>query len=155
MTAPNADAPDAGLTLDVLGVEITFKVTASATNGAYSLFEARTPPQGGSPPHYQRHEEESFYVLEGEYTFLMGEQTITLGPGESVTVPREMVHNFTNTGNTPARMLIITSPGGIHEQFFRDVGHPTDAPPAGPPDLVQVVKTAEQHGIIILPPPGP
>jgi hypothetical protein len=84
----------------------------------------------------------------------MGDQTITLGPGESVTVPREMVHNFTNTGNTPARMLIITSPGGIHEQFFRDVGHPPDAPPAGPPNLVEVVKTAEHHGIIILPPPG-
>ncbi len=44
---------------------VTIKALAADTGGAYSLFEVLTPPAGGCPPHAQRYEEETVYVLDG------------------------------------------------------------------------------------------
>ncbi len=76
-----------------------------------------------------------------------------LGAGGYAFVPRGMVHAFTNVGNTPARMLILVTPGGLHEQFFAELGEPVDAPaPAGPPDVERIVAVSAKYGIEILPP---
>ncbi len=80
----------------------------------------------GTPPHRHAQEDEAFYVLEGQYTFLHGEQAIECGPGDVVFVPRGDVHAYTNSGATPARMLIINTPGRLHEGFFLALGEPVD-----------------------------
>jgi len=136
----------------VITEEISFKIRAAQTNGAYSLFETITPPGAGVPPHYQRDEEEAFFVLEGTYTFLHGEDNVVVEAGGTVFVPRGTMHSFANTGDTPARMLILTTPGGIHERFFSEVGEPVDAP-FSEPNIPELVQIAEKHGIIIPPPP--
>ena len=51
--------------LRVFGELVTCKVTSDQTSGAYTLFEATTPPGAGPPPHVHHREDESFYVLEG------------------------------------------------------------------------------------------
>lgn len=140
-------------TVRVIGDTVMFKALASQTNGAYSLFETTTPPGAGTPPHYQRDEDEAFFVLEGEYTFLHGEEQKVVTAGSFVFVPRGTMHMFTNTGDLPARMLIITTPGGIHEKFFESVGEPVDAPPSEP-NFPEIVQKAESYGIIIPPPPA-
>lgn len=137
---------------------VTFVAKAVDTGGAYSLFETTTPPGAGAPPHLQHLEEESFYVLEGEYTFLVGNEQRVLCAGDQAFIPRETVHAYTNTGSTPARMLIMTTPGGIHEKFFAEAGEPiTDAAnppePKGPPDIPHLLAVAPKYGIDILPPP--
>lgn len=134
---------------------ITFKALSQDTDGAYTLFEARTLPQGGTPLHIQHREEEACYILEGSYTFQLGEQTLELGPGEFILVPRGMPHTFTNTGSGPARMLVINSPGGLHEQFFAEIGEPIADPlapllPPGPPDVDRIVRAGQKYGIEIL-----
>src|SRR5579864_5548401 len=48
-------------------------------------FVGHTPPQAGPPPHRHSREDESFYVLEGEYEFVLGGQTIH-APGRHVFV---------------------------------------------------------------------
>jgi quercetin dioxygenase-like cupin family protein len=63
---------------------VTTKALAADTGGAYSLFEVLTPPAGGCPPHTQRYEDETVYVLAGRYGFLLGEETLEMGPGEYV-----------------------------------------------------------------------
>lgn len=140
-------------TVRVMADVITFKALASQTNGAYSLFETTTPPGAGSPPHYQRDEDEAFYVLEGVYTFLHGEEQQVVEAGGFVFVSRGTMHMFTNTGDSPARMLIMTTPGGIHEKFFEAVGEPLDALPSEP-NISEIVQKAESFGIIIPPPPA-
>ena len=92
-------------------------------------------------------------VLEGTYTFMHGEEQMILGPGDSLVVQRGTPHSFMNSGNSMARMLITTSPGGLHEQFFNKVGVPVDEEPNGPPDLGKLVASAIKYGIEILPPP--
>lgn len=82
-------------TVRVIGDEITFKALASETNGGYSLFEMRTLPGAGAPPHYQREEEEAFFVLEGTYQFLHGENQIVADSGDFVFVRRGTMHSRT------------------------------------------------------------
>lgn len=138
---------------------VTFKAVAEDTGGAYSLFEDRTTPGMGTPPHLQRYEDESFVVLEGTYTFLVGDQRRVLHQGDYAFVPRGTVHAFTNTGDAPARLLIVVTPGGIHEQFFAEAGEPIADPanppaPSGPPDVQRLIAIAAKYGIEILPPPA-
>lgn len=125
---------------------VTIKATAGDTAGAYSLFETSTPPAGGCPPHSQRYDEETFYVLEGRYTFLIGDQTVELGPGDYAFVPRGTVHAFANAGSEPARMLILVTPGGIHDKFFDEVGDHADRAP-WEPDMPKVLAVAPKYGI--------
>jgi len=76
--------PDEGEFVWVVGDLITLKLTSEDTGGAFSLFEGTIPPGGGPPPHVQHREDESFYVLEGEFEFLVGEDTIPAGAGSCV-----------------------------------------------------------------------
>src|SRR4051812_23469358 len=71
-----------------------FLVTGEQTGGAYFAMEALLPPGGGPPPHIHRHEDETFYIVEGACDFLLGEETITAGAGDFVNVPRGAVHRF-------------------------------------------------------------
>ena len=141
-------------TVHLLGNLLTFRATAATTGGAFSLVECQTAPGEGSPPHLQRHDLEAFYVLEGEYEFTLGTEVRTHGSGGFVLVPKDVPHRFRNPGPTPARMLILNTPGGLHERFFRDAGEPAtlhDAfPPMTPPDVPRLVGIAAQYGIEIL-----
>lgn len=156
-TSETPSVDHAGKTVTVLGDPITFKVTSAETSGAYTIVEAHNAPGGGTPPHIQHKDDEAFYVLEGTYTFRLGDEMIEHGQGGHVFVPTGTVHAFQNTGDTPARMLIVNSPGGIHEQFFLEVGvEVTD--PSNPPEIdmerhiASVMAATPKYGIEILPP---
>jgi quercetin dioxygenase-like cupin family protein len=150
--------PDAriGRTVHLLGTLITFRATAADTGGAFSLVEAVTAPGQGTPAHVQREDAEAFHVLEGSFDFRIGDKTIRSGPGSFHYVPQGVPHGFSNPGDTPARMLIINLPGGLHENFFREAGDPVaDAqtfPPMSPPDIPRLIAAATRYGIEILPP---
>ena len=145
-----------GTTVHLLGTLITFRATAAETEGLFSLVDTTTAPGQGTPPHLQRDDAEAFYVLEGEYEFVLGEQNLTRGPGSFIFVPRGMPHGFRNAGAAPARMLIINLPGGLHENFFVEAGEPVaDAsvfPPMTPPDVPKIVAAGARYGIEMLPP---
>jgi mannose-6-phosphate isomerase-like protein (cupin superfamily) len=148
----------AGTSVQVLTELITFKLTTEETGGDYTLVETITAPGGGVPPHVQHQDAEAFYVLEGTYTFVKNDETVTLGPGGHVFIPVGTVHAFQNTGDGPARMLIVNSPGGIHQGFFLEVGVPVEDP-ANPPavnmeeQIGRVMEIAPKYGIEMLAPP--
>ena len=125
---------------------VTIKAGSADTGGSYTLVETETPPGGGCPPHSQRHENASYYVLAGRYTFLVGEELIELGPGGYVFAPRGTVHAFANVGAAPARMLVLLTPGGIHEQFIDDAGDHGPRP-QWEPDMERVLAVAPKYGI--------
>ena len=129
---------------------------ATGTDGAYSLWESVNPPGTGVPPHIQHREEESFYVLEGTYTFWTAEGTRQYGPGTFLLAPRGTPHGFQNDGPGRARMLIMQSPGGLHEQYFAEawelVDDPSNLPPEPAPDFARIKAAAERAGIELLPP---
>ncbi len=152
-------APGDGQTYRLLGDLVTVKAVAADTGGAYALFEACTAPGEGTPPHVQRYDDETVFVLEGTYAVQIGQQTVELGPGGYVFVPRGTAHAYTNVGAGPARLLLLVSPGGIHELFLAEVGQPVAGPvarpePDGRTDIAQVVAAAEKYGIEFQPPTG-
>ncbi|HSK11522.1 MAG TPA: cupin domain-containing protein [Vicinamibacterales bacterium] len=101
------------------GDRYTFLVTGEESGGAYFVMEALVPPGGGPPPHIHSREDETFYLVEGQIEFLLGDKTITAGPGDFVNVPRGTVHRFTNTGTATARLVLTFTPAGI-EKFFEE-----------------------------------
>ena len=141
--------------IHLLGNIIQFLATGSDTSGAYSLVEVTTAPGSGTPPHRQNDDEEMFYVLEGTYEFLYGDRRLTAGPGDHVLIQRGQAHAFRNTGSTNARMLIINSPGGYHENFFIEAGDAVDAafttPVDGQPNMPVLLQAAQRYGIEFLP----
>jgi quercetin dioxygenase-like cupin family protein len=143
--------PGEGRTVWVINQRMTFKVTGDESGGAFALWEDFLEPGEGPPPHVHANEDEAFYVLEGDYTFTIGDQTTAASAGSFVLAPKGVPHGLRNTGDTPGRMLVMVWPAGA-EQFFLTVG--TAEPPSGPPDIERLVATAREHGIEILPPPG-
>ena len=90
--------PGEGNSLWVLGELVTYKTTSEQTGGAYSLFEVMTRPGAGPPPHVHHREDESFYVLEGEFEFSGDEETLRVGAGSLLYVPKGTLHTHKNIG---------------------------------------------------------
>jgi quercetin dioxygenase-like cupin family protein len=156
LTQPIASSPKTGATVHLLGTLITLKASAADTEGHFSLVDTTTAPGQGTPPHIQRDDSEAFYVLEGEYEFILGETVRKYGPGSFLYVPRGMAHGFRNVGPSPSRMLIINVPGGLHENFFLEAGDivedPSTFPPMTPPNVPKIIEVGARYGIEMLPP---
>jgi quercetin dioxygenase-like cupin family protein len=128
---------------------VTIKATSADTADAYTLYEAETPPSGGFPPHLHRYEDETFYVLESSYSVLLDDRELELRAGAYLYVPRGTIHGYVNTGSQPARMLVLVTPGGIHEKFLDEIGDEADRP-AWEPDMAKVLAVAPKYGIDFL-----
>jgi quercetin dioxygenase-like cupin family protein len=70
--------------------------------------------------------EESFFVLDGEFTFAVGEQEIAAGPGSYILVPRGTRHEIT-AGAGGGRLLTLMVPGGLEEMFYELADLPPDS----------------------------
>jgi quercetin dioxygenase-like cupin family protein len=137
---------------------MTMKASSAETGGAYCLMEHVLTPACNPPRHVQGHEEEAFYVLDGEIEFEV-DGALALGrPGSFALVPRGAAHSFRVLSDT-ARVLVITSPGGAPngglEDFFQTAGVPAGGrhlPQPQAPDPVALNALAASHGIDIFPP---
>lgn len=137
-----------------------YRVLASGnkTGGVYTLSEIRVSPNNGPPPHVHSREDESFFILEGELAFQVGDQKITARPGTFIQGPRGIPHSFRNNSNFPARMLVFVTPSGF-ENFVNEFAHPLPSfdSPAIPMDQKEIEKlgaVAPKYGVEILPPPS-
>lgn len=102
-------------------IAIAFKACGEDTNGAYTLCETVEPSGSNARLHRHPTYDETFIICEGRFSFRLGDETMELGPGETVFEPRGTKHAFTCIGTEPGRQLIISSPGGIFEAFIADV----------------------------------
>jgi mannose-6-phosphate isomerase-like protein (cupin superfamily) len=132
--------PGGGEALDVLGNRWTIKVRAEESGGAIAVLEASFRPSSGAPAHVHFQHEETFYVLEGEFRFHLGTQSVTATAGTCVFVPRDVPHGFENVGAQPGRILGIMTPGG-YERFFEELARL----PAGPLDPAKFQEIFEKY----------
>ena len=142
----------------------TIKATAEQTGGRYTLVEILAPEGFASPLHVHHWEDEGFWILQGELTFYVGDQTIKAHPGSFLFGSKGVPHAFT-VDSGPARMLFVLSPGGF-EGLIRDMGEPAkelkelSIPPApeAPPEEAEMQRMgaiAARYGNEILgPSPG-
>src|SRR5688500_649068 len=113
----------------IVGDTMTLKATGESTDGSLVLLENLTAPGGGPPPHIHTREDEFWYVLDGTFEIRIGDDVHAVGAGGFAYAPRGTVHNFRNTAETPSRILVGFTPGGM-EGFFRESA--TDDGPAPP-----------------------
>jgi quercetin dioxygenase-like cupin family protein len=105
------------------------------TGGVYGLMEwiVAPSPVGDGPRTYGAHRhdgcEETFLVRCGLLEFLLGEEVVTLGPGDFVRAPPGVRHGYANVSGAPVDLLVSFHPGGLEELFLK---YRTDG--AGPAD---------------------
>src|SRR5256714_11603091 len=135
-----------------------YRVLASGrqTGDVYALSEIRVSPNNGPPPHIHSREDESFFVLEGEVEFQIGDEKITARPGTFIQGPRGIAHSFKNNTKLPARILGFVTPAGF-ENFFKEFARPVASfdSPAIPPSKDEFDKlsaAAPRYGLQILSP---
>lgn len=142
----------------VLGDLYTFKATGKDTNGAMTVIDQVIQPQGGPPPHVHRREDEVFYILEGKFTFLCGEEQRTFTSGSFVYIPKGTLHTFKNIGNKPGKLLVTITPAGL-EEFFYAIGSPaadlTSPPPFNPEVIDKIMKLSKDFQMDVILPPDP
>jgi mannose-6-phosphate isomerase-like protein (cupin superfamily) len=142
-----------------IGGRMVVKVRDDDTSGAYSIHDNIIPPGAQGPrPHIHLNHEEAFYVLEGELTVRVGPQTITAPAGSFVVVPRGVVHQPSNPGTEPTRVLLIFSPAGM-DRFFEEAAEgrmPLQAVPTDPAVLEKLTAFTRKYGYEFAEfPPGP
>jgi mannose-6-phosphate isomerase-like protein (cupin superfamily) len=125
------------------------KVRDADTGGSFSVHDNVIPAGSPGPlPHLHRDHEETFYVLEGELTVRVGERTITAPVGSFVVIPRGVVHQPSNPGTEPTRVLLFFSPAGM-EHFFEEAAEgriPLQAVPTDPHVLERRDAFAARYG---------
>jgi mannose-6-phosphate isomerase-like protein (cupin superfamily) len=107
---------EGGERLRIGDFEVVIRASADTTGGAFTVFEERDPVD--TPLHVHAHEDELFYVLEGEHVFRVGDEEHRAGPGGMVFAPRGVPHAQRRVRPGEGRELVLMSPGGF-ERFFR------------------------------------
>jgi mannose-6-phosphate isomerase-like protein (cupin superfamily) len=71
------------------------------------------PHRHGPAAHVHHDEDDAFLVLDGELTFVLGDEEVVAAAGTFVLVPPEVEHTFENRTDTPVRVLNIHAPAGF------------------------------------------
>ncbi|MGH3588348.1 MAG: cupin domain-containing protein [Pseudonocardia sp.] len=148
-------APGAGEALWMFDSLDTIKASAGQTGGVFTLVEFREFAGSAVPVHVNERSDTGFYVLEGEFDIVVGDDRMRTTPGSWLFVPRGTPHGW-RCRSADGRALYLSVPGG-RDAFYREVG---EAVPAGSPlplrqvpDVEALAATAARHGIRIVGPP--
>ena len=134
---------------------MTVKAGGSETGHAFAQIENFDPQGTATPLHVHHNEDETFYVVEGEVTVLVGGERIDLGAGDYLFAPRDIPHTTIVT-SASAHVLTTISPAGL-EELFVELGVPVAAGEqpveATLPPMPELVRRFAGYGVEILGPP--
>ena len=68
-------------------------------------------------PHVHTDEDDSFFILSGEITFMLPEGDVVATPGTFVLIPPGVEHGFRNDTDQPAQILNLHAPGGFDRRI--------------------------------------
>lgn len=131
-----------GMKLNVIGDQMTVKLTGEDTAGQYALVEQYNDPGVGIPPHVHAHEDEVFRIREGEVEFWLGDTTKVLTAGDMIYCPKGVPHTWKVVGNQKARVDMSFFPAGL-EKMFEELSRL----PQGPPDKAVVTEIVGRYGV--------
>ena len=127
------------------------------TGGRWSMMEQLMPKDAGPPPHKHAWSDETFYILHGDLTFLVGDDVRSARAGDFLMVPRDTRHAFRVVSDT-ARFLNGYTPASM-EALVAEMGKPAPErvlPPKGPsPSGGRVPRNYARYGLEFLPGPDP
>ncbi|MFN2525128.1 MAG: cupin domain-containing protein [Actinomycetota bacterium] len=132
--------PTDGLTIPRpdTGGTVVIKVSRDSSGGSMTVYESSRAAGDarGPAPHAHAGYDELFYVLAGEYEFVLSGTTVTATEGSAVFIPRGSWHSFRSSGRSDGRLLTVCTPGGI-EDFFDELARAPEA----------ATSVAAKHGV--------
>ncbi len=102
---------------DFHGAKFTIKVLTSETNGNYTILDVIHPPNLGRALHIHPKGSETFYIVEGDYEFILDGKSVIGKPGDLIFVPKGSLHRFV-VGYKSGHALVI-SPPELEFYFFK------------------------------------
>jgi quercetin dioxygenase-like cupin family protein len=131
--------------------EVNFLLEGKDTNGQLAMFEVLVRVGAKMPlPHYHENYDETVYVVEGVWTFVVNGETKEVSAGESLFIPRGAVHGFTNLTQTDVKGLAVVTPALIGPDFFKESAAIVNA--GGPPDLEKLKIVFAKYGLVAVMP---
>lgn len=117
---PQVIAADEGVTSVGENGFITWLKVGSVSSGASQLYMGVgiVPPGAGTPRHLHEVDEEILYILDGEITLVLGDETHIVTTGGTAFIPPGTWMQVTNRSSKPARVLGVLGRGEV-ERCFR------------------------------------
>lgn len=123
------------------------KVSQKDTDGDLTVFEYTGNEKGGPPLHVHPHQDEIFFIVQGEYLFQVGDEKHNLKSGDTIFLPRTVPHAFAQL-TEKGKMFFLFQPSGKMEDFFRVIGNLT-----AQPTPAQGAKIFADHDMQVVGPP--
>jgi quercetin dioxygenase-like cupin family protein len=138
-------SPQAARSVSLGGLGVVYRLPAADTQGVFVAVEHPLQPQTlGSPVHTHTREDEYSFILEGQVTFMLGDEVFTASPGDWVVKPRNIPHCFWNAKPQAARILEIISPPGF-EKYFDEMA---EIAASTPMDFGRIPDIQRNYGLI-------
>ena len=102
---------------DFHGATFTIKVLTSETDGRFTVLDIIHPANLGPSMHMHPRGSETFYIIDGEYEFFLGNQVIIGKAGDTIFVPKDTPHRFV-VGKNGGHALVI-SPPDLEFYFYK------------------------------------
>ena len=118
------------------------QLDGAGTGGAFCLLVDERPAGWSLPPHLHRDADETIHVVAGEFAMEVGGERRLLRAGESIHIPRGVVHAGGNVVRPAGRRIVLFSPAGMGARFL-EAGAPSADAPA---DLPAALAAAVRHG---------
>ncbi len=128
-------------------VRTEIHLTGEDTSGAFCLLVDHPPAGWSLPAHRHRNEAETIHVVEGDFEMEVDGTRLRASPGQTVHVPRGVIHSGAIVGDQPGLRVLLFSPAGM-EQFFAEAGAPE---PDSEIDGARTLACATRHGWEFIP----
>ena len=150
----NVDSAPAHWWLDDLWIVLA---EAKDTGGRFSMMEELLPKGSGPGPHKHTWSDETYYILNGEITFLVGDEIRTGRTGDFILVPRNTRHAFRVDSET-ARFLNGYTPASLEAcvvELTMRAPKRIIPPKNASPIIMMTPELLSRYGMDMLPGPDP
>lgn len=103
------------------------KVSRHDTDGGFALLEYEGREKVGPSMHVHHSQDEFFFVVEGEFKFVVGSESHELVAGDCIFLPRAIPHTWIQRSEH-GRLIYLVSPAGSFEDFFEEITSLKSAP---------------------------
>jgi len=135
-------AADARVVWTPGGIRTEIHLTGQDTCGGFCLLVDHPPVGWSLAAHRHHNEAETIYIVEGDVEIELDGARSRLSAGQTIHIPRNVIHASANIGQQTARRVVLFSPAGM-ERFFLEAGAPT---PSSRIDLAAALACASRYG---------
>src|SRR5690242_10039355 len=107
--------------MNIMGGQFHYKVSSKDSGGQLLIYDTFRHEKGGPAYHLHHDQDEWFFVMKGEFTVKVGDDTFNLKAGDSAFAPRKIPHAFAMTNDGEGQMMVLFQPAGSMEHFFHEM----------------------------------